>query len=187
MLSRILPWIRRTWVCQGVCRCSGAPTPSLGPGRPRCRAGRRLWQWDRDPDGPPLEQRLPAEGFYQPGRLRPNHQKVQRKTKHLSWYVRYSHPAKNRKKVWSVSGIFATFMPFWLLYGIFSSFYVSMHKKVRRKTRHLSWYVCYSHPAIKKNGKCQNVLGQFIMSGYNSHKTGPLLQGERMYAALHGH
>ena len=29
------------------------------------------------------------------------------------------------------------------------------------------------------------VLGQFIVRGYNSHKTGPLLQG--MYAALHGY
>ena len=120
MLSRILPWIRRTWVCQVVVHYSGALTPSLGPGQPRCRAGHRLWQWDRGPDGPPLEQRLPAEGFYQPGRLRPNHQKVQRKTIHLSWYVRYSHPAKNRKKVWSMSGISSPFLPFWLLYGTFS-------------------------------------------------------------------
>ena len=74
------------------------------------------------------------------------------------------------------SGYFVAFFP---------AFMYQCYKCIKKceERQDICHDMCYLHPEIKKNGKCQNVLGQFVMSGYNSHKTGPLLQG--MYAALH--
>ena len=92
------PLVKRTWVCRVNGHCSVAQTQPLEPRRQRCPAGHTLWQWDRGHDGHPLEQRLPTEGFYQPVRWRPNHQRARRKTRHLSWYVRCSHPTENGRQ-----------------------------------------------------------------------------------------